>query len=96
MTLMVEIGNSLDFYKDIKVILQVQEMFQAERAVYMEVLWKEKLFKELKEDQSDKVWRKQRTEWDFRSRQELALKWLSHVTGSHSKLVFSSDCHDYI
>ena len=37
-------------------------MFQAERAVYMEVLRKEKLFKELKEDQSDKVWRKQRME----------------------------------
>lgn len=38
MTIMVEIGNSLDIYKDIKVILQVQEMFQAERAVNMEVL----------------------------------------------------------
>lgn len=77
MMIMVEIWNSLDFYKDIKVILQVQEMFQAERAVYMEVLRKEILFKELKEDQSDKVWRKQNgLEWDFRSRQELALKWL--------------------
>lgn len=64
MMIMVEIGNSLDFYKDIKVILQVQEMFQAERAVYMEVLRKEKLFKELKEDQRDKVWRKQRMEWN--------------------------------
>ena len=61
MMIMVEIWNSLDFYKDIKVILQVQEMFQAERAVYMEVLRKEKLFKELKEDQSDKVWRREWT-----------------------------------
>ena len=59
-------GNweQLSFYKDIKVILQVQEMFQAEKAVYMEVLRKEKLFEELKADQSDKVWKKQRMEWN--------------------------------
>lgn len=30
----------------------------------MEVLRKEKLFKELKENQSDKVWIKQRMEWN--------------------------------
>ena len=39
-------------------------MFQAEKAVYMEVLRKEKLFEELKADQSDKVWKKQRMEWN--------------------------------
>lgn len=39
---MVEVRDSLDFYKDIKLILQIQEVFQTEKIVYIEGLGREK------------------------------------------------------
>lgn len=59
-------------------------MFQAENSIYRDS-GEEKIFKELKEDQSDNVHEKgESIKWGFRGRQGLDLRgFLIHITSFH-------------